>query len=425
MRKGFLASVALLLSATALAEAQSPGSPPAGAPAAACSCPPACCLDGPACGDPETGRLWVSAEYLLWWVRSGPNPNPLVTTGSADDPIPGALGQPNTHIVFGGAPLDWGAFSGLRLSTGVGLGSGLSLEGGYFALETRSAHFGLASDAAGNPLIARPVINTATGAEASYSDSFPVSAAFGPASLAGGVAVAARTRLQGYELNLAADLADGSPWRFDVLGGFRALDLTESLAIEDSLTPLVPGFLNFAGPTSFVTPPGTVTDSDRFHTANHFYGGQVGGRLRWQGDALSVGLLGKVALGTTQELVVIEGSSTLNAPGSAAVTVPGGVLAQVSNIGRHYHSTFGVVPEVGLELGYRIAPAWRATFGYTFLYWNRVARPGNQIDRTVNPGLVPTDLAFGSPGPARPGLVSISESSLWAQGISLGLEWRY
>ncbi len=424
MRKGFLAAFAVLLSAAAL-EAQSPGLPPASAPAAVASCPPTGCLEGPACADSEAGRLWLTTDYLLWWVRRGPDPNPLVTVGSALDAIPGALGQPNTHVAFGGTPFDWDAFSGLRLGAGVSLGSGLSLEGSYFVLESRSVLFGMNSDAGGTPLITRPVINTMTGAEASYDDSFPASVATGPATLAGGVAIAARTHFQGYELNLAASLSDRSSLQFDVLGGFRALDLTEGLLIEDHLVPLVPGFLNFLGPTSFANPPSTVTDSDDFHTVNHFYGGQVGGRVRWQGEALSASLLGKIALGTTQQLVVIEGSSTLNTPGSPAVTVPGGILAQTSNIGRHYRSVFGVVPEIGLELGYQITPAWHATFGYTFLYWNHVARPGNQIDRTVNPGLVPTDIAFGTPGPARPALASISESSFWAQGINLGIEWRY
>ena len=49
--------------------------------------PPA--SDGPA--------WWVEADYLLWWIKRGPLPTPLVTTGNPKDPQPGALGQPGTR----------------------------------------------------------------------------------------------------------------------------------------------------------------------------------------------------------------------------------------------------------------------------------------------------------------------------------------
>ena len=41
-------------------------------------------------------RLWFTADYLLWWTKSAAVPQPLITVGSSGDPIPGALGQPNT-----------------------------------------------------------------------------------------------------------------------------------------------------------------------------------------------------------------------------------------------------------------------------------------------------------------------------------------
>src|SRR5690349_12072152 len=59
--------------------------------------------------DPWAGRArgTFSADYLLWWVRKGPTPGPLLTTGSADDAIPGALGQPNTVPLFGDGGLNY------------------------------------------------------------------------------------------------------------------------------------------------------------------------------------------------------------------------------------------------------------------------------------------------------------------------------
>ncbi len=233
-----------------------------------------------------------------------------------------------------------------------------------------------------------------------------------------------RTHLQGYELNLAANLADRGPLRLDVLAGFRALDLNESLSLADDLMPLAAGFLTFNG--AAVPTPSQATDSDIFRAANHFYGGQVGGRLSWQSDRFSITAVAKVALGATEEIVNINGSSTLFLPGTTPATAVGGILAQPSNSGQFYRSTFSVVPETGLELGYQLTPRLRATLGYTLLYWSDVARPGNQIDRTVNPIQVPTDQGFGmGGGPARPALPTIRESDFWAQGLTLGLLFRF
>ncbi|HKI30681.1 MAG TPA: hypothetical protein VKA46_02230 [Gemmataceae bacterium] len=64
--------------------------------------------DGAAhCCSPDVGgRFWGGADSLLWWVKDGPLPLPLVTTGNPSDPHPGALGQPGTHVLFGDHSLD-------------------------------------------------------------------------------------------------------------------------------------------------------------------------------------------------------------------------------------------------------------------------------------------------------------------------------
>jgi hypothetical protein len=54
-----------------------------------------------------------------------------------------------------------------------------------------------------------------------------------------------------------------------------------------------------------------------------------------------------------------------------------------------------------------------------------VARPGDQIDRTVNPSQVP-DVGGPRPlsGPARP-LPTFQTADFWTQGINFGLEFRF
>jgi hypothetical protein len=415
MRTRFLLSLAVFLTSAALAQAQSNALPP---PAEVVDIRPEEALWSVP-GDPNPGpydRFWMRADYLLWWVRSGPVNTPLVTTGSPLDPVPGALGQGGTAALFGGTPLNYGTFSGFRLGAGFDLISGFGLEAGYFALERRAAGFAAVSDASGNPLIARPVFNNQGPGENAYLYSLPDTAS-------GSVTVLSQTHLQGGDLNLTANVYQGPSVRFTVLAGFRMVELDESLNITGNVTPLVPGFLTFLGGPA--DPPFSLTDFDSFKVQNKFYGGQFGGRLTWRGGPFELGLLGKLALGSTQELVFINGFSALNSPGNAPVTNPGGLLTQPSNIGRYYHSSFGVIPELGLNLGYCVTPQFKVTFGYSFLYWNRVARPGNQIDRTVSAAQVARDPNFGSSVSDLRPLFQVHESDFWAQGINFGIEFQF
>lgn len=352
---------------------------------------------------------WVQVDYLMWWARGAPTGGPLVTTGP--------LGAPGTQVLLGDRPMGYGPFSGVQFTGGLPIGDGLSLEAGYFYLGQRSAGFSAGSNANGVPIVARPVIDAQNGTQQAYADSVP-------GNVAGSVAVASQIRMDGYEFNLGANFVRTESFRFDLLGGFRALDMSESLSIRDQLTALSSGFLTFNGAP---LPAGSQeTDFDVFATSNHFYGGQLGGRFGWQTGAFSIDAVAKVALGVTQQSVNIDGGSERFMYGASPLTVPGGILALPSNMGHYYRSTFSVVPQTGLEFGYQITPRLRATIGYTLIYWTNVARPGNQTDRTVNPAQVPTDPFFGiGGGPARPSLPAIRESDFWVQGVNFGLAFAF
>jgi hypothetical protein len=133
----------------------------------------------------------------------------------------------------------------------------------------------------------------------------------------------------------------------------------------------------------------------------------------------SAGLLGLVALGSTHQVVDINGSSTLAGTGAIAGTNPGGILTQPSNIGRHTQDEFAVVPQVQLKLGCDLTRWLRATVGYDFLYWNQVVRPGDQIDRSID-----VSQADGGPAASRPAAL-FNRTDFIAHGVSFGLEARY
>jgi hypothetical protein len=367
--------------------------------------------------EPSPERFWFRADYLLWWTKDGPLPMPLVTTGPTSATVIGGLGQPGTQVLFGGSNQDYGTASGLRLEAGAWLDHDRhwGLEARYFVLERRSSTFAAASDAGGNPVLGQPLIDAATGQEFTELISLP-------GFITGGAAVSTTSRLQGWELNAIANVYRGDQLNVELLGGFRVVSLDEDLQMATTFAPLVSDFLTFQG--QFVNSPSSLFTYDAFRAQNHFYGPQLGGRVEWTAGRLSAAALAQVAVGDNQERVRVVGTSSLVTPGAATLTVPGGVLAQSTNIGRHFREQFGVVPEVGFRLGCQISPALSVHLGYSFLYWSNVVRPGNLVDRTVTPGLVPTDSTFGTGTGTRPALL-FHTTDYWAQGLDFGLDLRF
>ena len=131
-------------------------------------------------------------------------------------------------------------------------------------------------------------------------------------------------------------------------------------------------------------------------------------------------MLGKIAFGNVRESVSIDGSTIIN-DGTGPQAFTGGLLAQRTNIGNYSRDRFALIPELGVTLGYQLTPRWQANFGYSLIYWDRTVRAGEQIDRTVNPNLLPPETVPFT-GPLRPEF-SFQENSFWAQGMSFGLTY--
>ena len=83
------------------------------------------------------------------------------------------------------------------------------------------------------------------------------------------------------------------------------------------------------------------------------------------------------------------------------------------------------MPEVGLDVGLQVTDHLRLSAGYSFLYINNVIRPGNQVNLNVNPSLVPSATAFGSPsGAGQPSVLTKTED-FWAHGLRVMIEFRF
>jgi hypothetical protein len=426
MRKGcvaVVASVLALLPAAALADGESPGGtpeptgpPPAlvgnsiAAPAPgggclACDRLDDCCNPCKvACGPP--GRVWVSAEYLLWWIKDSHLP-PLVTA-NATAPL-ATLATPGTRTLFGGNGLDHEAFSGGRFRAGFWLDEcqTIGLEAGYFFLSPNAVRF--SAGTAGAPALSRPFFDVLTGMQSAQA----VSA---PGVLAGTVNSSDSSRLWGAQANAICNVCCGCNYRIDLLGGVRSLSLSEDLNVTETLA-VAPNVPTLGG--------STFNLRDQFHTENRFYGGLVGARTEYRVGRAFVNLQGAVALGSTHQVVRVNGATLVTPPGAAPSLQQGGLLAQGSNSGRRSRDVFSAVPEVGINAGYQVTNNLRAFVGYSFLYWSNVARPEDQIDLGVNTTQVPSAGGPGTlAGPARPAPI-LRDSSFWAHGINFGAQLQF
>jgi hypothetical protein len=379
---------------------------PEGGPACACAteggwnCSP--CLG--------YGRFWVNTEALLWWFKGERLP-PLVTTSPAGTPQnqAGVLGADSTTVLFGNSAVNTNPQGGWQINTGYWLDCNRrwGIEGNFFMLSTQTTRFSAASN--GDPILARPFFDAVANQNASEIVAFP-GVANGSVS-----ASAVTTGLIGAGALFRANLCCGCCYRIDWLGGYRYLNFSDRLNIDETVTN--------TNSANFIVPGTTLAVGDRFATRNLFNGFNTGLSAQFQRGPWALQGLATIAVGDNHRVVDIDGATTVTVPGMPSVTNAGGLLALPSNIGHFSSDHVAVIPQFGANLYYQITPWLRANVGYTFLLWPQVIRSGDAIDTTVNPNLLPP---ANSPvtGPIHP-VFTGGTSTFWAQGISAGLQLRF
>ncbi|MCI0681456.1 MAG: BBP7 family outer membrane beta-barrel protein [Gemmataceae bacterium] len=355
--------------------------------------------------EPAQHRWRFLGDYLLMFTKNDRIP-PLLTTGPTSDPRPGAVGRQFTRILYGDA-IDFEERHGGRFTVVMALGTAdeWSLAASYFLLGARDV--GPTRASPGSPILARPFFDAVNRREDSSLVSFPGTAI-------GSIAVDADSFLQGAELNLQHVLRNGERCHVTVFAGLRYLDLDEELSIAES-TALAPA----AGPLA----GRRVSVLDRFEADNDFFGGQVGAGIDLHYKRFTFQVMSKVALGNVRETILVRGRTIIDT--TPVTDEPAGLFALATNSGRCSRDSFAVVPEVSAKLGLRISERLTVFGGYTFLYWSDVVRPGEQIDRNLNPNLIPTSASFGGPATPRQPVMAFRTSDYWAQGMIWGFEFRY
>jgi len=320
-------------------------------------------------------RIYGFLDYLYWGTNRQSLPS--ITT------LPGV--DPASQI--GGLAND--PRSGVRATFGEWITpmKNLAWEGSYFYLgdQTESSALVLPGSA--------PNVST-----------LPVF--FGINSQSSQVIVA--SHLWGAETNLRYQFCcfktDCVQWFIDVLGGFRYLDLSEGVGIQTgSQFAEAPVLLSGA----------TVNATDNFFTHNNFYGGQLGAETNIYVWRFNVNLYGKVGLGDNLETANISGFTTVVSP-TANQLLSGGFLTAPSNIGHHTQNVFAVVPEAGINLGFRVCHYCELGVGYTFLYFSKVLRPADQISPVPGGTVLPPALGGAAAQPT----FNFQQSHFFADGVN-------
>jgi hypothetical protein len=364
-------------------------------------------------------RFYGSAEYLLWWVPG--YAIPVLATTNSNTALNGFLGEPGTTAIVGPGTLVGNPFSGVRARVGAWLNDcgTCALDTGFFYLPRHTGSAVVSSDQF--PLITRPVFspNFIPGTQTPIGETGEFVAV--PGAFSGRATVLGDTQLWGLDVNVLKCLCSTCTGRTAVFAGYRYLNLRENLTITENITVIGSG----GGRIALTDPIGTqVVVVDHFGTHNTFNGGQIGALYERSWGRWFLGARGSVALGDTHQILDISGFQLRERPGAAPMSFLGGLLAAGPNLGRFSSDRLSFVPELTLNLGYRITPNLRVYGGYNFLLWTNVIRPGDQIDRTVDLSFVPNAPAVAPSGQLRPHPL-FTQRDLAINGIQFGAEFRW
>ncbi len=337
--------------------------------------------------EPPGPRIWVGFEYLLWKARGADVP-PMLTAGN--------LGQISPDNV------SRGPHSGFRLSAGYWIEHPRmwAIEAAYtfFARDTNSNLY----QAAPGSSLSRPFIDANSGSAALFQ------LAVANATTVSTAQVRTSFDSDGFELNVFRRVNAIIGDEAHIFLGPRYWNLEEELLTQVASRTGIPAF--------------QVSSFDQFTTQNRFFGGQIGTRMVFKWDRLSLAIDGKFALGAMFQETEIRGGSTVTA-GPTRIDRPGGLLALPTNIGDYERSKFAYLRESSAILGYRVTDQITVTLGYNMLTASNVVRPGHQIDPVINTSQLPFvgGRLTGAPRP----IYRFDGDSFWMHGVSLGLAFQF
>lgn len=410
-------------------------------------------VGGAAPADLQLYRTWFSAEALVW--RFGGSLLPSLTASVPAGTITASAAQVTTNgatttqtiinrtfasevnvnvVPPGGSNVLFNDQPGMRLALGFWLDpqqeTGIDL--GYFWMWRRTVGFNNVTNIPGQTINSglnqqlTVIAATGTGTTATVVATEPVFIAANTNTSLFGFT---QNRIWGAEVNSRGRYAYFGPATVDIFGGFRYIDIAQTIgAVQSiSLTPFgagqtpPPDASSFFSGVATIPPPGlTTTLLDSVYAHNQIWGIQFGGSIEWfLSPRIFMTGVGKLGFGDNYMTFQLTGSST------GTSTPTSGMLVSNGDNGTTQHShRFIFYPELNLYLGFQITDALRIFGGYNVIYLSAVAKVANQVATTTQT----TTVTFGNQSTNSPTVIpgfraSTDDASL--QGFNLGLEYRY
>jgi hypothetical protein len=363
----------------------------------------------------------LDADFTLWFI-----PNRRAATSIAGtDP----LGTVPTRIgdTLGDEHIDRHMLPGARTAIGYWwMTDNPWVPGGKLPVYGVEARFQFIAERSVNvvdeqsPTLVRPFFNLNTGTQSGVVVATPGLAT-------GGISASASERMWGAEANAWANAHydwPGTTCSIEAMVGFRYLDLRDTIGVSRTSTFVAnpvgfPDFAFLAG--------NQISEQESFIVQNRFFGGQVGIRGNMIFDTMIVTGQLQLAVGNTNEQLDIEGFQRRTLPNGTSIVSPGALLALPSNIGRHYRNELTLVPEAGAKLTFPVNDHLNLGVGFTTMYWSRVARAADQVDRTVDVRQIPS-FPGAATAPATPfarPTVPFNQSDLWLMGFMVSAEVKW
>lgn len=322
-----------------------------------------CCSDW--CGNNCGPRLWwIRKEGLLFWGKGRSMPA-LVTT--SDTPVP----PPGTTVLFGGENVTSNARVGGRIDFGTWFNCDefVGIGGRVWGLANDDTDFSLNSTDLPNQTIERPFIQSPD-----TQNSLVVADPFSPFD--GDISVTTRSEVFGADAYVRIRCRQSCMSRTDFVTGYQFARINESLQIHSE------------------TQGRSLIVNDNYNTYNEFHGGILGVIHDYNYGCVNLLLQARVGLGNMHQTAIARGDTN---------GTDGGLYVESNTT--VVRDKFCAVPELGATIGYQFSPCMQIHLGYTFLYWNNVARPEAIIDQVRGDD---TSLIF-------------RDSNFWVQGVSGGL----
>ncbi len=313
------------------------------------------------------------------------------------------LGYPDTQILYATETQGGDARPGGRLTFGVWFdacqfsGAGARL----FMLGESTAHYDMSDDVV--PVLARPFYNLVLDQQDAALIAYPD-------FVTGDVSIRNTSRVGGGDVFYRHLFFQDTCRRVDLIAGYQFARIDTDLMLAATRTSIR---------QEGSIPVGTVlATSDVFDTENRYNAGEIGLWGEYDRGAITWSVLAKVGLGKMNQRTEIRGRTVTSVPGLPQSIADQGLLALGTNSGTHERNVFTVSPEIGLNLAYHLNECIDLTCGYSFIYWNHVAQPGDQIDLGINTSQIGGTLT----GVARPEFPG-RDGEYYVHGLNFGVQW--